>query len=315
MDEQNNTPPEEPTAPQQDAIDINDFVFAATGARVRRLTLVDGTHWFPAMDVAGNLGYSNTRDAVQSMVAQQHVTTLGDIARTVGQSDATRNIAGHGLRKTMKMVNLQGLIQLVNGCTKPESQPFKDWVSEVIETIQLDGSYALDRAPVQPAPTGGTAYAMPRQVADAIVRLEERNIRTDEMLTAFQREQNDLLRQINRSQSVMADALQDIAASLKRPDVHSDSSGATPEPKLTARDLLATWKARNLVVTEDIHSVAACLAPALVRGEASYRLEEIAARTGLSQERVNDCLRMLLKRGCVRQRGCTPDGAPVYVLP
>jgi len=314
MDEQNDTPPEEPTAPQQDAIDINDFVFAATGARVRRLTLTDGTHWFPAMDVAGNLGYSNTRDAVQSMVAQQHVTTLGDIARTVGQSDATRNIAGHGLRKTMKMVNLQGLIQLVNGCTKPESQPFKDWVSEVIETIQLDGSYALDRAPVQPAPTGGTAYAMPRQVADAIVRLEERNIRTDEMLTAFQREQNHLLRQINRSQSVMADALQDIAASLKRPDVHSDSSGAAPEPKQTARDLLAIWKARNLVVTEDVHSVAACLAPALVRGEASYHLEEIATRTGLSQERVNDCLRMMLKRGCVRQRGCTPDGAPVYVL-
>ncbi|MFJ7042091.1 Bro-N domain-containing protein [Streptomyces sp. NPDC101112] len=315
MDEQNNTPPEEPTAPQQDAIDINDFVFAATGARVRRLTLADGTHWFPAMDVAGNLGYSNTRDAVQSMVAQQHVTTLGDIARTVGQSDATRNIAGHGLRKTMKMVNLQGLIQLVNGCTKPESQPFKDWVSEVIETIQLDGSYALNHAPVQPAPAGGTAYAMPRQVADAIVRLEERNIRTDEMLTAFQREQNDLLRRINRSQSVMADALQDIAASLKRPDAHSDGSGATPEPKLTARDLLATWKAKNLVVTEDIHSVAACLAPALVRGEARYRLEEIATRTGLSQERVNDCLRNLLKRGCVRQRGCTSDGAPVYVLP
>jgi prophage antirepressor-like protein len=315
MDEQNNTPLEEPMAPRQDAIDINDFVFAATGARVRRLTLADGTHWFPAVDVAADLGYANTRDALRHGVAQQHTTSLGELARTVDQIDGSCKFAGHGLKKHMKLVNLRGLVQLVNGCTKPESQPFKAWVSDVIATIQRDGSYALNHAPVQPAPAGGTAYAMPRQVADAIVRLEERNIRTDEMLTAFQREQNDLLRQINRSQSVMADALQDIAASLKRPDAHSDGSGATPEPKLTARDLLATWKAKNLVVTEDIHSVAACLAPALVRGEASYRLEEIATRTGLSQERVNDCLRMLLKRGCVRQRGCTPDGAPVYVLP
>jgi prophage antirepressor-like protein len=79
MYEQNNTPPEEATA-HQDAIDINDFVFAATGARLRRLTLPDGTHWFPAMDVAGNLGYANTRDAVHNMVSQQHVTTLGAIA-------------------------------------------------------------------------------------------------------------------------------------------------------------------------------------------------------------------------------------------
>ena len=28
-----------------------------------------------------------------------------------------------------------------------------------------------------------------------------------------------------------------------------------------------------------------------------------------------ESLRMLLKRGCVRQTGCAPDGAPIYVLP
>ncbi|WP_319762354.1 hypothetical protein [Streptomyces europaeiscabiei] len=83
---------------------------------------------------------------------------------------------------------------------------------------------------------------------------------------------------------------------------------------MTPQDLLATWKAKNLVVTEDIHAVAAYLAPALVRGEARYRMEDISTRTGLPRERVNDCLRMLVKRGCVRQTGCTPDGAPVYVL-
>ncbi|MFJ9709694.1 hypothetical protein [Streptomyces sp. NPDC101234] len=71
----------------------------------------------------------------------------------------------------------------------------------------------------------------------------------------------------------------------------------------------------NLVVTDDVHAVAACLAPALVRGPARCRLEEVAARTGLTLDRVNDCLRMLLKRGCMRQTGCDGDGAPVYVLP
>jgi hypothetical protein len=41
----------------------------------------------------------------------------------------------------MNVVDLQGLIRLVNGCTKPTAQPFKAWASEVIATIQrYDGS-------------------------------------------------------------------------------------------------------------------------------------------------------------------------------
>lgn len=84
---------------------------------------------------------------------------------------------------------------------------------------------------------------------------------------------------------------------------------------MTAQQLLAAWKAKNLVITDDVHSVAACLAPALVQGETSPRIEEIANRTGLPHDRVHDCLRMLLKRGCMRQVGCSPKGAPIYVLP
>ncbi|MFF1543118.1 Bro-N domain-containing protein [Streptomyces sp. NPDC058291] len=304
MHEQNNTPPPR-SAARQDAIDINDFVFAATGARVRRLTTPDGTHWFPAVDVATELGYANTRDALRLRVAQQHTTSLDDLARSVGTADASCNIAGHRLKKSMKMVNLRGLIQLVNGCTKPEAQPFKLWVSEVVATIQQEGSYSLEPAPVQPAPAGRTAYVMPDQVVDALVRLEERNMRTDERLAAFAEERNDLLRQINHG-------LQDIAAALHRP---ARRSGTVSEAALTPQAVLAAWRAKNLVVTDDVHAVAALLAPALVRGEARYRVEEIARRTGLSHERVHDCLRLLLKRGCVRQTGCTAEGAPVYVLP
>ncbi|MFG3091446.1 Bro-N domain-containing protein [Streptomyces antibioticus] len=300
MYEQNNIPSDESTGQRQDAIDINDFVFAATGARVRRLTMPDGEHWFVAADVATELGYANTRQALDWHVAATFQSTLDDLARTVYGADGSSKIAGHGLKKSMRMVTLQGLVALVNGCTKPECDSFKAWVSEVIATIQRDGSYSLEPAAVQPAPSGSTAYVMPDQVADAIVRLEERNIRADEMILAFQKEQNDLLRQ-------MTDALKDIAGALRSPGPRS--------PEVTPADLLATWRTKNLIVTDDVHSVAAVLAPALLRGEAHYRIEEIATRTGLPHERVHDCLRMLLKRGCMRQTGCAPDGAPVYVLP
>ncbi|MDQ0951168.1 prophage antirepressor-like protein [Streptomyces phaeochromogenes] len=328
MYEQNNMPPNSATAPRQDAIDINDFVFAATGARMRRLTTPDGEHWFPATDLAGNLGYANTRQALQMHVAANCQKRLSEFAQGVYTADTLSKLAGHRLQKSMKMVNLKGLVALVNGCTKPECAPFKAWVTEVIETLQHTGSYSLEPAPVQPTPDGATAYVMPQQIADAIVRLEERNIRADELLLAFQEERGELLRQISRSQSdmaetqrrisdsqnVMAEALQQIAEALKPP--HGRPRPTTPpEPEVTPQQLLATWKAKNLVVTGDVHAVAAYLAPALLRGGARYRLEEIATRTGLPQERVHDCVRMLLKRGCVRQTGCAPDGAPLYVLP
>lgn len=308
MYEQKNIPSDEPTVRKRDAIDVNDFVFAATGARVRRLTMPDGSHWFPAVDVCKHLGYANSRKALLDHVPEEN----RDLLETVTGGYALSIPAGREWRRDMNLVDLHGLIRLVNGCTKPQCEPFKAWVSEVIATIQRDGSYALEPATVQPAPTGGTAYAMPQQVADAIVRLEERNIRADEALLAFQREQTGLLRQMTRSQELIAEALQGIAESLRS---SAGERGGAVEPTLTAHEVLSKWRAKNLVVTDDIHAVAAYLAPALVRGGASHRVEEIAARTGLSHDRVHDCLRMLLKRGCVRQAGCTGDGAPVYVLP
>ncbi|GGS59182.1 DNA-binding protein [Streptomyces cinerochromogenes] len=334
MNERNDTPPERPTGRGQDAIDINDFVFAATGARVRRLTLPDGEHWFPAADVAARLGYSNTRDALKSHVDRSLQKSLGEISQGVGTADTLRKLAGHRLQRSMKMVNLKGLIQLVNGCTKPECAPFKAWVSEVIETVQRDGSYSLDPAPVQPARDGTTAYLMPREVADAIVRLEERNIRADEELVVAQAERIEQMRRTNEllgrtgdrlgriddrlgslTERVggvhdvlgrIADALDLIADRLQPP--------GTAQPSMTPRQLLATWRAKNLVVTDDVHAVAAYLAPALVRGPVHCRMEEVADRTGLTLDRVHDCVRMLIKRGCVRQTGVGAGGVPVFVL-
>ncbi|MEU9267886.1 Bro-N domain-containing protein [Streptomyces sp. NPDC048251] len=305
MYEQNNTQPPDRSAAQQDAIEISDFVYAATGARVRRLTMPDGTHWFPAVDVCKNLGYTHVGSTLRNIADAANV----DSVESVLLKHTLSIPAGREWRRDMKLVNLQGLILMVNSCTKPEAQPFKTWVAGVIATLQRDGSYSLEPAPVQPAPAVGTAYVMPEQVVEAIVRLEERNLYADEMLAAVAGERNDLLRQITDSQNRMADALTDIAEALRRP------SHSAPAPGLTAQQLLDTWKKRHLLVTDDVHTVAAVLAPALARGEARYHVEEIAARTGMSQDRVHDCLRMLLKRGCMRQTGCSADGAPVYVLP
>ena len=84
---------------------------------------------------------------------------------------------------------------------------------------------------------------------------------------------------------------------------------------MTPEQLLTNWKSRNLAVTEDVHTVAAHLAPALLHGGADYSVEEIAVCTGLTPDRVRDSLELLSEHGCVRQVGRAPDGAPFYVLP
>ena len=289
MNEQNNT--------RKDAIDINDFVYAATGARVRRLTLPDGTHWFPAVDVCKELGYTTPRKALLDHVPEEH----REILETVTGSHGLSVPAGRGWRRDMNLIDLQGLIRLVNGCTKPESQPFKAWVSEVIVAIQRDGSYSLEPATLQPTPTTVTAYAVPQQLADALVRLEERVDRQDETL-----------RQIDTKQNVIVDMLRDITQTLRRT---GNLVRPVQAPELTPQQLLSNWKSRNLVVTEDVHKVAAHLAPALLHGGANYSVEEISVHTELSPDRVRHSLEMLSEQGCVREAGRTPDDTPFYVLP
>ncbi|MGW7206387.1 BRO-N domain-containing protein [Streptomyces sp. NPDC054837] len=289
MNEQNNT--------RKDAIEISDFVFAATGARVRRLTLPDGTYWFPAVDVCRHLGYTHVGSALRNVADTANFSSV----ESVLQRHTLSVPAGREWRRDMNLVNLQGLIRLVNGCTKAESQPFKNWVAEVIVTIQRDGSYSLEPAPVQPVPTGCTAYAVPQQLADALVRLEERSIQT-----------NEALQQINNSQNTIVEVLRDIAQTLRG---RNDLARTVQAPELTPEQLLANWRTRNLVVTEDIHTVAAHLAPALLHGGADYSVEEIAVCTGLSPSRVQNSLELLSENGCVRQVGRAPDGAPFYVLP
>ncbi|MFD4603896.1 BRO family protein [Streptomyces sp. NPDC058464] len=298
-------------AGSHEAIDISDFVYAATGARVRRLTMPDGKHWFPAVDVCKELGYANSRKALADHVPEEHRECIESV--TGGYTLSVP--AGRDWRRDMNLIDLQGLIILVNGCTKPACAPFKQWVAEVIETVQREGSYTLEEAEVQPTEPGApVAYAMPEQVAEAIVRFEAHNLQVDEQLANGQRELIELQRSTLAVQQAMVRAMERIADRLDELVLERRKPYGSPLALPTTESVLADWR-RRLSVTEDVWTVAVVIAPVLVeKGELREPLEAIAARTGLTVHRVNECLRLLRKHACIHSRGGTEEGAAVYVL-
>ncbi|MFF0107642.1 BRO-N domain-containing protein [Streptomyces hirsutus] len=307
------------------AIDINDFVYAASGERVRRLTMPNGSHWFPAVDVCKSLGYTTPRKALLDHVPEDHRDNLETVTGSHGLSIP----AGRSWRRDLQLIDLQGLILLVNACTKPACAPFKQWVAEVIEAVQKEGHYTLAEAEVQPAEPGAPiAYAMPEQVAEAIVRLEAHNLQLDEELANGQREsivlQKETLvmqRELLATQQATLAVQQAMVRAMERIADRFDTlvlERRTPKTALTTppttESVLTDWRER-LSVTEDVWTVAVVIAPVLVAsGELREPLESIAARTGLSVHRVNECLRLLRKHACIRSRGGTGNGTPVYVL-
>ncbi|MGW4020111.1 BRO-N domain-containing protein [Streptomyces sp. NPDC005009] len=322
-----NEPSKRPhSAERHEAIDVSDFIYAATGARVRRLTMPDGTHWFPAVDVCKELGHTNSRQALADHVPDEHRECIETVSRAYGLSIP----AGREWRRDMNVISLQGLILLVNACTKPSCAPFKQWVAEVIETVQREGSYSLDEAEVQSSEPGAPiAYAMPEQVAEAIVRLEAHNLRLDEELADGQRESIALQKEMLATQQAtlavqqstlavqqaMGRALERIADRFDTLVLDRRAPFGRLTTRLTTESVLADWRHR-LSVTEDVWAVAVVIAPVLVeKGELREPLESIAARTGLSVRRVNECLRLLRKHACIRSQGGAEDAAPVYVLP
>ncbi|AYN40377.1 DNA-binding protein [Streptomyces dangxiongensis] len=316
---------ESDSAARREAIDVSDFVYAATGARVRRLTMPDGSHWFPAVDVCKELGHTNSRQALSDHVPESHREILETVTGAYGLSIP----AGREWRRDLNIISLQGLILLVSACTKPACAPFKQWVAEVIETVQREGAYALEEAEVQPTEPGApVAYAMPEQVAEAIVRLEAHNLQLDEELASGQRDsiavQKEMLAVQRETLAVqratvavhqaMVRAMERIADRLDALVLTRPAPGGRLTASPTTESVLADWRQR-LSVTEDVWTVAVVIAPILVeKGELREPLESIAARTGLTVRHVNACLRLLRMHACIRSQGGTDDGAPVYVL-
>ncbi|MGW8762303.1 BRO family protein [Streptomyces sp. NPDC055815] len=274
-----------------DAIDIDDLAYVATGARLRRLTSPDGTHWFPVVDVAKRLGYAGTREALRTVTLPEECLAaardLGGGAGFPGRST--------GIRAATRMVSLEGLVQLVGACRRPEAGPFRAWTAGVVAAVQRYGGYGLEPSPVH------TGYLLPPELVDVLVRLEGR---FDEGAAAYAEhvEYAELLRETRQNLSRVADSLERLAVPRQR-------TGAAVA--LTPQELVESW-----AITGDMRTVASCLAPALVRGGVRYRPQDVTRRTGLSCERVRDCVRLLLERGCMREVGRpAPDGTRIYVLP
>ncbi|MEX0172377.1 BRO family protein [Streptomyces sp. LMG1-1-1.1] len=277
-----------------DAIDIDDLVRVATGARLRRLTAPDGSYWFPVADVAKRLGYAGSREALRSAVLP--ATCLASARELAG---GTGILARCGIRASARMVSLQGLVQLVGGCRRPEAGPFRAWAAEMVAAVQRDGGYRLEHSPVD------AGFVLPPDLVDVLVRLEGRFDERAAACAEFAEfaEYAELLRATRCSLSRVADSLERLAVPRQRT---SDSV-----VELTPQELVESW-----AITGDVLTVATCLAPALVRGGVRYRAQDVTRSTGLSGERVRDCVRLLIERGCMREvGGPDPDGARIYVLP
>lgn len=238
----------------QDAIDISDFVYAATGAHVRRLTMPDGTHWFPAADVCRELGHTNPSEALRRHVPE----SMRCVAATLISREGWAFPAGQGLRKTLVMLSLQGLIRLVNGCVKPECEPFKNWVTEVVVEVQRTGSYELATRVGGASDNEATGFAMPEALVEVIARLEARNADLDEefakarqqecderqRLIAGQRELVSGQRELVNGQLELAAATRETAAALGR--IAQAMEGAAGRLSDRAADRVLRTMARGL---------------------------------------------------------------------
>lgn len=94
-----------------------------------RTVTIDGEPWFVGKDVAGILGYKNTRDALMTHVDE-------DDKNTVVISDGNRG------NPNQKVINESGLYSLILSSKLPSAKKFKHWVTaEVLPTLRKTGGY------------------------------------------------------------------------------------------------------------------------------------------------------------------------------
>lgn len=96
-----------------------------------RIVRIDGDPYFVGKDVAGVLGYSNTRDALNKRVDEED--------KEVANCDTP------GGSQEMTIINESGLYSLVLSSKLPTAKKFKHWItSEVLPSIRKHGMYAVD---------------------------------------------------------------------------------------------------------------------------------------------------------------------------
>ena len=107
-------------------------VFNSSEFGTVRTVTIDGEPWFVGKDVAGILGYGNTRDAILSHVDEED-------RRVIQKSEnATFEIPNRGV----SLVNESGLYSLILASKLSSAKRFKHWVtSEVLPSIRKHSAY------------------------------------------------------------------------------------------------------------------------------------------------------------------------------
>lgn len=107
-------------------------VFTSSEFGTVRTVTIEGEPWFVGKDVAGILGYGNTRDAILSHVDEED-------RRVIQKSEnATFEIPNRG----MSLVNESGLYSLILGSKLESAKRFKHWVTyEVLPSIRKHSAY------------------------------------------------------------------------------------------------------------------------------------------------------------------------------
>lgn len=100
-----------------------------------RTVTIDGDEWFVGKDVAGALGYENSRDALKKHVALED--------KIMGSQNATPSILDdRGRVQYPTWINESGMYALIFGSRLSSAKRFKHWVTnEVLPAIRRTGSF------------------------------------------------------------------------------------------------------------------------------------------------------------------------------
>lgn len=114
-------------------VKVQDFIF--NGSNVRAL-IINGEPYFVGKDVASNLGYKNTKDALS-----KHV----DSEDKKGSQIPTPSRG----KQTMTIINESGMYSLVLSSKLPSAKEFKHWVtSEVLPSLRNNRAYMTQQAAI-----------------------------------------------------------------------------------------------------------------------------------------------------------------------
>lgn len=99
-----------------------------------------GTVLFCGSDIAGALGYSNTRDAINRHCKPEGVVKRDGVSQTTNQYGITTEQTVE-----MKFINEGNVYRLITHSKLPAAEQFEHWVfDEVLPTIRRNGAYMTD---------------------------------------------------------------------------------------------------------------------------------------------------------------------------